>query len=48
MDPVFWTSRAKSADCPRFIVAGPVLSTMRTGAEMVSGGEMPFSPGNGS
>ena len=48
MFPVFWRSRAKSPHCPRFIVAGPVLSMTSAGAEIVSGGEMPFSPGSGS
>ena len=33
---------------PRFIVAGPVLSTIRLGAAIVSGGLMPHSPGRGS
>ena len=47
LSPVFWTSRAKVPHCPRFIVAGPDFVTTSTGAAMVIGAVIPFSPGKG-
>ena len=46
--PEFSTSIVNCPVSPRFIVAGPVLSTIRLGAAIVSGGLMPHSPGSGS
>ena len=45
---VLRTSTANWPHAPRFIVAGPVLSTTSTGPAIVRGGEVPFSPGSGS
>ena len=46
--PTFATSMTKSPHSPMFMVAGPVLVTTSSGAAIVMGGVMPFSPGSGS
>src|SRR5262245_44558369 len=47
LSPVFCALMTKSPHCPRFIVAGPVLSTVTFGAAIVIGGVTPHSPGRG-
>ena len=46
--PEFTTSIVNCPVSPRFMVAGPDLSTISSGAAIVSGGLMPHSPGSGS